>query len=396
VSVDVVLAWHVHQPRFVPEDELLTQARESYRPLVEAHRETGVPVCFNVTGSLLDRLARAAPALVGDLRDSVEEGLVEPLASGYEHPLLPLLPYRSAEHHVRRDITSTRDHLGTEPTGFWPTDLGWVHWLVPLLRELGIEWTVVDGPSVAQANVLPAWESTTEGEFSVLEPLVEATTAERQFHRPYAVTFCDETLGVLPRNHERSVGLFGDHLSGDGPGALYDEAELDRWVADLVEAPGEVVVVAEDGERINPQTVRLYRRLLERLDDHEDIHVRGGSAALEGSDPGHARFLPAATFQYDLRAWAAAMDDWTYLYFLDRAQREVTALERRIGPARGEQQEHDRPELQHLRRARDQLLQAEDSGVVFWRFADRTRSAGYEAAFEAYREARRGLEAIRP
>lgn len=389
-DLTVVLAWHVHQPMFVPDSELRNQCEESYRNIIRVHRETGVPCSFNVTGALLERLNELDPSLVDSLRSGIEEGVIEPLASGYNHPLIPLLPYESARRHVKRDIAVKRRILETSVTGFWPTDLGWVHWMVPLLSEFNIEWTVIDSGSLLEANALPSWEAVTESGLSVLEPRVDAITAPRELHATYRTRFGDDSIGVLVRDHERSLELFGGLRESTAEahlGALQDSQALDEFVNSLLKTNGDVVVLGEDGERLNTQTIRLYRRLLDRLADEEAIEVRTGTKTLAESGPEATTFFPSSTFQYDLRAWTATMDDRAYLMFLDRVQRQVEALERHIGS------DNDTA-AHHLKQARDALLTAEDSGVLFWRYAERTRQSGYEAAVSAYKHAKEGFNAL--
>ena len=132
----VVLAWHVHQPFFVPDQEVLSWVAESYRPLLALHRERQIPFCLNVSGGLLRRLAELAPDFVAELAQAAENGDVELLGSGMYHPLLPLLPAERARAQIEGDLRAKRELLGRTPVGFWPADLGFAHWLVePLARE---------------------------------------------------------------------------------------------------------------------------------------------------------------------------------------------------------------------------------------------------------------------
>lgn len=387
MTTEVVLAWHIHQPEFVPDEELREQCRESYRNVLRVHREHDAPFCLNVTGSLLERLGTVAPDLRQSMVSLADDGLLEPLASGYNHPLIPILPYESAREHVARDVAAKERVFGARPAGFWPTDLGWVHWMVPLLREFDVEWSVVDSTALTEGNALSAWEGTEESGHAVLDPQVEATTARRELHVPYQTAFDGDRLGVLLRDHQRSVELFGSDLGGSGTGALYDEDALVGFVEAIVETPGDLVCLGEDGERLNPQTIRLYAALLDRLTSRDDVRLRTGTAALSDADVGRRRFFPASTFQHDLRAWDETMDDRSYRSFLSDVQRRVAALERHTGGT-------ESPATPHLERARDALLRAEDSGVVFWHYAERTRRAGYEAAMAAYRHTQQGFDSL--
>ena len=368
----LALVWHMHQPTFVPDDELTGWVERSYAPLVDAHAERELPLAVNVTGALLERLADVAPAFLERLRTLVEEGLVEPLGSGHHHPSFPLLSPVDARAHVRRDRDATERYLGAAPTGFWPTDLAWVHWLVPVLRDAGYDWTVVDAAALVEGNALPQWEATEKQRVTALRPDRSSLTLETEFHRPYAATLGEQSLGVFVRDGPRSNALVGPES------VLRDAEAVDEYVGDLTpRARNGSVLVGGDAERIDTGTLRGYRRFLDHLVE-TDVAVDTPEAVYD--DLASTRFFPASTFQYDLEPWTAAADDRAYLRLLDEASRRVDDL--RL----------DGGDEQARRRAESLLLEAQDSGRLFWHYLRRTREPSYRCAYEALSTAREGLQ----
>lgn len=368
----IALVWHLHQPTFVPDEELADRVERSYAPLVDAHVDRGLRLSLNVTGALLEQLADVAPTFLDRLAALVNEGLVEPLGSGHHHPSFPLLSPTDAREHVRRDREATERYLGAAPTGFWPTDLAWVHWLVPVLKEAGYDWSVVDAAALVQSNVLPQWEESEKRQVTALRPDRSSLTLDTEFHRPYAAAFGGQSLGVFVRDGPRSNELIG-------PDSVLRSAEaVDSYASELgSRARSGSVLLGGDAERIDTGTLRGYRRLLDRLVE-ADIDV-GTPEQVYDDELARTRFFPASTFQYDLEPWTFAADDRAYLRLLDEASRRVDDLRLDGGDEQARQQ------------AESLLLEAQDSGRLFWHYLRRTREPSYRCAYEALRTAREGL-----
>jgi alpha-amylase/alpha-mannosidase (GH57 family) len=362
------LVWHLHQPFFIPDREVQRRARESYRPLLRAHIDQEVPLVVNVTGSLLERLVELAPEVVDDLQVLADRGNLELLGSAFHHPVLPLLGRSHVREQLRRDRAVKRAALGTEPVGFWPTELAWSHQLVPQLVEAGYEWAVVDSVALSAGTSVPTWETTEYAGETVLEPDLTVAAADRELHGSYRAACGQHEIDVVLRHHSLSRGLVDPEV-----GVLSDPERLPTFVDSLADADAETsghVLVGGDGERVRPGTIHTYRRLLSRIRTRAGLEI--GSAVHEAADD--ERFLPATTFQGGLAPWASTMEDYTYLLRLVRLEERCT-LARAVADlgARG----------QEIGRAEEALLKAEDSSCVFWRYTPRARLAGHAALAEA-------------
>lgn len=77
------------------------------------------------------------------------ERLFEVLATGYYHPVLPLIPPVDRREQLVRWLGIGRHLLGREQfAGVWPPELGFSMELVPTLARLGFRYVIVDSENV--------------------------------------------------------------------------------------------------------------------------------------------------------------------------------------------------------------------------------------------------------
>ena len=354
----VVLAWHVHQPFFVPDQEVLSWVAESYRPLLALHRERQIPFCLNVSGGLLRRLAELAPDFVAELAQAAENGDVELLGSGMYHPLLPLLPAERARAQIEGDLRAKRELLGRTPVGFWPADLGFAHWLVePLARE-GVSWTIVDGSALLASAALPAWETAVRDGQRVLAARPRPLVFETELGRVARAHLGSRSLDVLFRHHELSFELV-DFENGVLTRPEHLQRVMDRVEA-YFDAGARLLVLGDDGERVNVRTLNAYARVLDELQGR-GASFETGTNAVARAERVDGSYLPTSTFLVDFEAWESAPDDRVCFRLLEEVQR---SLEQTRLLARGNTSLDDIAE---------RLLELEDSGFYFWKFVRRTR-----------------------
>ena len=372
MSRELVLAWHVHQPFFVPDEEVLEQIERSYAPLLALHEELEVPFSLNVCGALLERLERLAPAWVERLRGLIERGLVEPLGSGKCHPMLPLLPLARARAQIVADAAIKERVLGVTPAGFWPTDLGWSHALVPLVADAGVRWVAVDSSAKVAAAALPAWDEAKVAGHRVLRPELAPLVGPSELGEVHRLAHGDTHVDALLRHHALSWDLVDQQA-----GVLREPDALGPWLesVDAHYASGaSLLLVGDDGERVDPQTLPSYRATLEALREREIVFT-SGAAALEARTPREI-YLPASTFQVDFGPWLTTPDDLVCRRRLEEVQARFLAAERRLGS----------DAVAHLA---GEMLDVEDSAFTFWKYLRRTREpflvklAAIEASLDA-------------
>lgn len=361
----LALFWHIHQPFFVPDAELREQVVESYLPLLELHERMRVPLSLNVSGGLLARLPALAPELVSRLRSGIDDGWLELVGSGAHHPLLPLLTPERARAQVAADVEVKKRVLGASPRGFWPADLGWTHWLVPILAELGIEWSVLDGSARVLGSVLPGWQPAERLGQKVLSPRLEPLLHESEFAAISELSVRDRRVLALTRHPAltwRLVDL--------DEGVLHRPNEIEafgRAIDDYFASGAPLLVLGDDGERVNGRTLLTYEAVLRTLADRTDRIVTGSAAVTEQAAGAEPRYLPTSTFLLDFSAWLHVADDFACFRLLDGFTRELS-LRETLARKNG-----DTAELAALAEIGRELLPLEDSGFYFWRFLRRTR-----------------------
>ncbi len=123
-------------------------------------------VHLSLSGTLLEMLSQPAfqervfgIVKCGDLLWHLQNRrLFEILATGYYHPLLPLIPTADWEEQIRRWL-GIGQHLfwRQDYQGFWPPEMGFCMELIPLLRRLGFRYVIVDSNYVEPVTPM-RWE----------------------------------------------------------------------------------------------------------------------------------------------------------------------------------------------------------------------------------------------
>lgn len=144
-SVSLGLLLHNHQP--VGNFPWVFQQvyEESYLPMLAAlERHPAVRLSLHYTGSLLDWLHEAHPEFLEQLAALVRRSQVEIVGGGYYEPILPSIPDSDKLIQIRRLTEFIERDFGMRPTGMWLAERVWEPGLPRLLREAGIEWTILD------------------------------------------------------------------------------------------------------------------------------------------------------------------------------------------------------------------------------------------------------------
>jgi hypothetical protein len=369
----LIFVWHLHQPFFVPDTEVLDRVRESYLPLVRLHSQFDMPLTLNITGYLLHRLELIAPSFLDEVRSGVNAGNIEITASGYSHPLLPLLPPDRARYQIDADLSVKQRLLDVCPLGFWPTDLAWAHWLVPILATRSISWTFVDSSSAYMAGRLPAWIKTDRNGMRALQPADMELALDVEASKVSKLRVGGQTVLAIFRNHELSSALI------DNPsGPLFDPTNgappfLER-VQEFGDGGADYLALGHDGENVTARTFRGYRLLLEQLVGNPSISLTSAQAIVQKlGATAPERYLPASTFEIDYKMWLQTPDDLVFMRFLDSTHRQLELVQGLAALSQGS----DIADTIHSAQAL--LATCEDAGFLFWRFVRRTREPFYEA-----------------
>jgi len=144
-SIYLGLLLHNHQPvgNFPWVFQLVYE--EAYLPMIEAlERHPNVRLSLHYTGSLLDWMKEAHPEFSERVAQLTRRNQVEIVSGGYYEPILPSIPDSDKVGQVRRLTERIKYDFGTQATGMWIAERVWEPGLPRLLREAGIEWTILD------------------------------------------------------------------------------------------------------------------------------------------------------------------------------------------------------------------------------------------------------------
>jgi hypothetical protein len=144
-SIQFGLLLHNHQP--VGNFPWVFQQvyEESYLPMIQAlERHPSIRISLHYTGSLLDWIEEAHPEFLQRIAALVKRNQVEVVSGGYYEPILPAIPDADKIGQIRRLTEHIQHHFGTHATGLWIAERVWEPGLPRILREAGIEWTILD------------------------------------------------------------------------------------------------------------------------------------------------------------------------------------------------------------------------------------------------------------
>ena len=106
------------------------------------------------------------------------------LGTGYYHPVLPLIPEADRSEHLQR-WRAIAEHLfwRTDFEGFWPPEMGFSMELIPLIKQMGYQYVLVDSNNV--------------------EAITPMSWAELRY-RPHIARYQDDEVMIVVRDRELS------------------------------------------------------------------------------------------------------------------------------------------------------------------------------------------------
>lgn len=247
--VRFVFGLHLHQPVGNFDHVFAQHLDDVYAPLLDALEEADFfPVVLHVSGPLLEWLQRHTPAYVARLAAHVRAGRIEAIASGYDEPVLAMLPRADRLHQIRTMREAIRTVLGGEATAAWLTERVWEPDLTSDLAEAGITSVLVDDRHFLVTGFEPEhmhrpWITEHDGRTIRLLPILERLRYLIPFRPP------EETVAYLrtlrDQGHELAILADDGEKFGGWPGTrqwVYEERWLARFLATMKLAIDEGVV----------------------------------------------------------------------------------------------------------------------------------------------------------
>jgi glycosyl hydrolase family 57 len=233
-------------------------AHRSLALLMRIHRAHRAPVLIAPTGTFLKLCRRDAPRVVDDLLSLYRSGLAEP-ATTYLHEIDPFnISWMHLQEQIRRDHVYKTNLIGRPPTWFFTPNFAWHPAMDRLLATLGIKGVVLDSRHLASASTARAWKWSTDalgGVAATDTPPFVSPWEHRRLRTLEAETSCGLRLAFRDWPLTRAL-TFGNDAAIHRPGR-----DLPAHLADC--EPQDLVILADDGDRIGPASRRGYEELLD-------------------------------------------------------------------------------------------------------------------------------------
>ncbi|MFN2315278.1 MAG: alpha-amylase/4-alpha-glucanotransferase domain-containing protein [Gemmatimonadales bacterium] len=292
---------HLHQPVGNFDHVFASHLDDVYRPLLSALRDGQVlPVTLHVSGPLLDWLDTHGADWLDDLGRLVSDGKVELLLSGYDEPILAMLPRADRLEQVARMRQAIKTRFGVTATGLWLTERVWEPDLAADLADAGVEYAIVDDRHFLVAGF-----------------------ERHQLHRPWRTEAGGRRLSLFAID-ERLRYL----VPFRPPGELAD------YLRELRAAGQPLAVLADDGEKFGgwPGTrewvydkgwMADFQRTLRDMVDGGELQLVTFAQALATVPADGPAYLPSASYR-EMEGWALP----------PARARALAALESELGAAR--------------------------------------------------------------
>ncbi|HXX77401.1 MAG TPA: alpha-amylase/4-alpha-glucanotransferase domain-containing protein [Ktedonobacteraceae bacterium] len=243
-SIHLGLVIHNHQP--VGNFPWVFQQvyEESYLPMIQALEEhPRVRLSLHYTGSLLDWFYEAQPAFIERIAFLAQRNQVELVSGGYYEPILPAIPDHDKIAQIRRLNDRLFRDFGVNASGMWIAERVWEPGLPHLIREAGLEWTVLDDihfKNVGLEDKDLFGYYATEDQSSILK--VYATSKKMRYTIPWRpVSETIEALHSLATLDGKRIVVVGDdgEKFGSWPGTsdhCWGSTEQQGWVDEFFTA----------------------------------------------------------------------------------------------------------------------------------------------------------------
>jgi hypothetical protein len=129
---------------------------ECYLPLAELFNSDLDPrFTLSVSHSLIQLLHDCGKdEVIVKLKNAVQTGHIEIMHSGAHHPIFPLISEAEVKRQIELDIQYKHAMLGDIPKrGIFSPELCYKDELVPLYKELGFQWTIIDDQLMEMYNI---------------------------------------------------------------------------------------------------------------------------------------------------------------------------------------------------------------------------------------------------
>ncbi|NJD05695.1 MAG: glycoside hydrolase family 57 [Methylococcaceae bacterium] len=148
--------WHLNLAYSSIEEEQHKEVLERcYRPLLQLASERGIPLGIEAPAWTLTRIGDLDPTWLDDLRQLMDQGMVEFIGSGWSQIIGPLVPGEVVVQNLRLGWQAYRRLLGIAPRLALINEQAWSPSLLPLYRQASAEAVIMEWEN--PASIHPEW-----------------------------------------------------------------------------------------------------------------------------------------------------------------------------------------------------------------------------------------------
>lgn len=141
----LLMGFHCHQPVGNFDSVIRRGCEICYGPLLEELcRHESFKFSIHMSGHLLEWIQSRERGIFDMLSLAARRGQAEIFTAGFYEPVLTVIPPSDALEQIRLLSDLAFEMSGRRPEGLWLTERIWDPFLVPLLCEAGVRYTIVD------------------------------------------------------------------------------------------------------------------------------------------------------------------------------------------------------------------------------------------------------------
>ena len=274
---------HDHQPVGNFGHVLEDAYEKCYRPFLEILKiHPTIRTSLHHSGCLLEWIEKNHPAYVDRLAELVENGQVEILGGGFYEPILSAVPFDDAVEQLSLMNDWAKRRLGHNVRGIWLTERIWEPSLPVLLRQAGVEFTIVDEThfrfaGIPKEKIIGYYVTERHGYTTAIFPIDRVLRYKIPFDMPDKIV---AYLRDLKNRFNNPVATYAD-----------DGEKFGVW-------PETYEWVYEKG------WLEKFFTAVEESGDLETVHF---SAVLDNDPPTGRMYLPTASY-HEMTEWSLPVD----------------------------------------------------------------------------------------
>lgn len=283
IKVRLALGIHDHQPVGNFAGVMDQSYHRCYLPFLEKlERHPAVRLSLHHSGCLLEWIENNHPDYIERLAALVERRQVEILGGGFYEPILSVIPHDDAVEQLQRMNDWAKKRLGAKIRGIWLTERIWEPNLPVLLRQAGLEFTIVDEThfhiaGIPKEKMVGYYVTEKSGATTALFPIDRVLR--------YKIPF------DTPRNNVAYLRAIGERVANP------------------------VVTYADDGEKFGvwPDTYEwVYEKgwleaYLTQLEGATDVATVFYSEVIDNDPPTGRVYVPTASY-HEMMEWALPVE----------------------------------------------------------------------------------------